>query len=122
MPKTPIPDLNRDCFEEKGNQVFRKVIDPRYNTVGSVSTEITTTATLIEVPASAESVALKHVDTGGIIWIGEDNTITAGGANAFPMSPGEILPLRLKKGDGNNLYGIVASETAHIYVLGAFDS
>jgi len=122
MPKTPIPDLNRDCFEEKGNQVFRKVIDPRYNTAGAVRTDITTTATLIEVPESAEAVAIKHVDTGCVIWIGEDDTITAGGANAFPLSPGEILPLRLKAGNSNNLYGIVASETAYIYVLGAFNS
>ncbi len=122
MSKTPIPELERNCFEEKGQQVFRKTIDPRYNTLGSVRTLITTSATAIDVPDSAEAVSIKHLDTGGIIWIGEDNTITAGGANTFPLSPGQIVPVRLKKGNGNNLYGIVSSETAYIYALGAFDS
>jgi len=119
---TPIGDLNRNCFEEKGSQVFRKIIDPRYNSVGAVRTLITTTATLIDLPDDAESVSIKHLDTGGIIWIGEDNTITAGGSNAYPLSPGDPFLLRVKRGNSNNLWAIVSSETAYIYALGAFDS
>ena len=122
MRQTPIPDIERKSFLEKTTTAYRRVVSETNNSLGSIRTNITTTPTFINVPDNAEQIYIKHVDTGAIIWIGDNNLITPGGADTFPISPGETMSFRVKKGNSNNIYGVVSSESAYIYVLGAFDA
>jgi hypothetical protein len=123
-----IPELERRKFYDPDDgrasyvRTINDVTNSNFNTLGSVRTTITTTPTAINIPDDAEQVYLKHIETGYTIWVGEDVTITAGGATAFPLSPGDTFPVRLRSGNDNSLYAVMASDTGYIYALGAFKS
>ena len=86
-----IPELERRKFYDPDDgrssyvRTINDVTNSNFNTLGSVRTTITTTPTVINLPDDAEQVYLKHIETGYTIWVGEDATITAGGATAFPQ-------------------------------------
>ena len=123
MALVPIGDIDRNSYKKVATLEWaRRTVSQSFNSIGAVRTEVQTTATKIELPENSESVLLKHIATGAVIWIGQDENITANGQDVYPLTPGEPLLVSMKKGNSNNLYAIVESETAYIYAMGAFNA
>jgi len=94
-----------------------KPINP--NTVEAIQTTVTTTPTVITLPEGAETISIRHLEAGVIVWIGEDENIAVGSSNVFPLLEGDVYGVTLRKGDSNNLYAVVASGSVTVYTIGA---
>jgi len=88
------------------------------NSFQAVKSTVGTSATKIDLPESASEVVIRHMTEGTTLWIGNDTTITDDGSTVFPLEKGDSLTLFLKKGNNNNLYGIVSSGSISVYAAG----
>lgn len=112
MASRSVRDLERDKFDNKSRVKVVEYYDT--NTFDHVKTTIGTTAKFIDMPEQAEQVRLIFRGSG-TIYIGKDTTLTT--SNGFPLAVNEYLKLNIKKGNNNNVYGIVASSTIDIYAI-----
>ena len=85
------------------------------NTLGIVKTNVGTTATRIEFPPGAIEFILVHRDAGETLYVGGSDATVATG---FPLPPDEQLPLKMKKNDNNEVYGICSAGDIDVWVLG----
>jgi len=104
---SPVEVTNDSGTWARGNTVFAK------NTAMNAAT-----ATKIDFPELTGNVLIRHITDDIIVWIGEDEDITAGATNVFPLEKGDALIVQMYKGNGNNLYGIASSGTPAVYAAG----
>ncbi len=80
----------------------------------SAQTSVGTTATLLNSVQGVESDALVKVPSGGVtVFVGGSDVSTT---NGFGIDPGETIPVGPLRYD--ELYGVVASGTQTVHVLG----
>lgn len=82
----------------------------------SIKTTVTTSASEVNLPDSAKNgIILIQINSNKTIWLGQDNSISVAGDNAFPLIANEYLHVNIKK--GSTLYAI-ASENLDMYAGG----
>ena len=78
---------------------------------------VTTSPTFIEAPVGAYNIIIRHTTPGAIVWIGENDSISVGGGDVFPLLEGDTCNKILDDSDDNNIYAIVESGTVDVYVI-----
>lgn len=111
-----ISNVNGRNVEVTANKQLKVTLDDGVrNTLQTVATTITTTATKINTPEDTGDFVLYHNEAGETVFIG-NSSITAAG---FNLTAGEKYELKnMEKDNGNELYAIVASGSLILYVTG----
>jgi hypothetical protein len=118
-----IRPLEADSTRDESAFVeLTKDTSQQFNTIEAVRTQMTTTATQINVPDDAEYVWVKVIDPTKILWVGNSSSITANGADSYPVQAGEYYKFHLTSGNTNDLYGIVEEGTVYVYTLGGYNA
>ena len=108
------------------NKISREFIEPVRvvddivdwsNEMRIAGASVTTSASLVTLPADCEIFFLRHVDATDIVWIGHSDSITAGSVDAWPLRP-EDPPLRIRMHAETPLYGITASGNVDLHIMG----
>jgi len=90
---------------------------PVKNAVTAVQTVITTTATKINLPDTGTQFVVRHVTEDAVLWFGDNASIVVGGTDVAPLLEYDTLQIDLSAGNGNELYGVVASGTLTVYAV-----
>lgn len=91
------------------------------NTLTTVQTTVSTVAVQISTPDSARNFILKHQDPNITVWIGKDDSITAGGTTVWPLEGGQELILdQYQLSDSNQIYAIADSGSVTVYCIGKY--
>jgi len=118
MTNKPIQALERAKFYEDGDIAYVRTIDygSMSNAISVAQTSVSTTAIKIELPPDASQVVIRH-DSFGTVWIGETDSITIKGPNAFPLKANDIMTMDVAKGNDNEIYAI-SSMPITVYAMG----
>jgi len=84
----------------------------------AVKTVITSASTKIDFPTEGTDFVIYHVTADENIWIAGDTAVAVDGANSIPLPAIMNLPVTVPEGNDNEFYGLVASGTVNIYVMG----
>lgn len=119
--KDNINDREKDKFQAvDGKTAVRVVSANEANLFNAKKTEVTDSEPIkIDFPDEGTEFLLYHNTSSGIVWLGPDNTITAGSEGTAPLPQQPFtLPVRVVSGNDNNIWAISASGTIDVYVVG----
>lgn len=117
-----LKDLEKSKFKQFRNfktAVYTLEYDFR-KALQSVKTTVATTAIFINTPENSQNFNLFHNTSGATLYLGDNKNITAAGADSFPVLPGDTIAFIGKKNNNNEIYGIVASGSVDVYVVGNY--
>jgi len=117
-----INDLEGNKFKKEGKQRKLRQFSVRtskenfQNKLVTAKTTIGTSATKINFPEEdCEHYEFIHRGSGVTVYIG-DSTVTT--ATGVPIEEDEFIKFYLKKGNDNDVYGVVSASTQDVFTWG----
>lgn len=120
LPTNNITTLEKSRFKDVNGKVTVRVCDykEQQNVFQATATSISTTATKIDFPEQGTDFTIYHATSGGILWIGPNSSITAGGSGTAPLPSEFKIDVSVPEGNENDFYAITAEGTIIVYVIG----
>lgn len=115
-----INTLEQKKFKEANGKVtVRTCLNPEQrNLFQALKTTVGTSATRIEFPEEGTEFTLYHVTAATNVFLGGNDQITTTSSDSAALPPEFKLELNVVAGNDNNIYGVVASGTVDVYVIG----
>ena len=93
----------------------------KHNSIQSIKTTIGPTKKKIDLPEDCQCLKLTYTSASKL-WVGNEASVAVDGSDSFPVLTNEYFLLDLKKGNGNDFWGVSSSGNIDVYVTGGFKS